>query len=82
MYTDDVNTFVKNKKELKTLIQNVIIFSQDIKIKSGIEKWAVPIMNRRKKSTEGIELPNQEIIRNTWEFYKQLPSNKLKYKKK
>ena len=40
------------------------IYSQDIGIEFGMEKYAVHIMKSRKRQiTEGIELPNQDKIR-------------------
>ena len=38
MYMDDIKLFTKNEKELETLIHAVRIYSQDIGMKSGIEK--------------------------------------------
>ena len=34
---DDIKLFVKNEKELETLILTVIIYSQDIGLEFGIE---------------------------------------------
>ena len=47
MYIDDIKLFVKNEKELKTLIHVVRIYSQDIGIKFRIEKGA----NNEKRET-------------------------------
>ena len=41
MYMDDIKLFVKNEKELVTLIQTIRIYSQDIGIECGIEKCAL-----------------------------------------
>ena len=41
MYMDDIKLFAKNEKELETLIQAVRIYSQDIGIEFGIEKYAM-----------------------------------------
>ena len=38
MNMDDIKLFAKNEKEMETLIQIVIIYSQDIGIEFGIEK--------------------------------------------
>ena len=64
MYRDDIKLFTKNEKELETLIQTVKIYSQDIKMEFGIEKWSMLVMRSGKRHmTEGVELPNQVIIR-------------------
>ena len=39
MYMDDIKLFTKNEKELETLIHTVRIYSQDIRMEFGIEKW-------------------------------------------
>ena len=58
---DDIKTFVKNEKELETLIQVAGIYIDDIWMKFGIEKCAMLIMKSGKRQMmEGIELPNQE----------------------
>ena len=41
---DDIKIFVKNEKELETLIQTIRIYSQDIRIEFGIEKCATLII--------------------------------------
>ena len=64
MYMDDIKLFAKNEKDLETLIHTVRIYSQDIEMKSGIEKCAMLGMKSGKRhTTEGIELPNQDKIR-------------------
>ena len=61
---DDIKLFAKKEKELETLIQAVIIYSQDMGMEFGIEKCAMLIMRSREwHLTERIELPNQEKIR-------------------
>ena len=68
MYMDGTKLFVKNEKELETLIEAVRIYSEDIGIEFGREKCAMLIMrNRKQKMTERIELLNQEKIRMLWE---------------
>ena len=53
--------FAKNQKELENLIQ---IYSQDIGLKFGIEICTILVMKSGKQYiTEGIELPNQLLIR-------------------
>ena len=63
MYIDD-KLFAKNEKELQTLILAVRIYSQDMGMEFGIEKWAMLVMkNGIPHMTNGMELPNQEKIR-------------------
>ena len=38
MYTDSIKLFVKNEKELETLLHAVRIYSQEIGMKFGMEK--------------------------------------------
>ena len=54
----------KSENEIKRLVSTVEVFSQDIDLEVGIKKCGVIIMNREKvKSTDGIELPSGEKIR-------------------
>ena len=56
----------KSENEIKGLVSTVEVFSQDIGMEFDIKKCGVIIMNRRKvKSTDGIELPSGEKIRET-----------------
>ena len=41
MYMGDIKLFAKNEKHLETLIQTVRIYSQDIGMEFGIEKYAM-----------------------------------------
>ena len=43
MYIDDIKLFAKNEKALETLIHTVRIYSQDIGMEFGIEKYAMLI---------------------------------------
>ena len=64
MYMDDIKLFAKNEKELETLIETVIVYSQDIWMEFGMEKCAMLVIKSRKwHTTEGVGLPNQEKIR-------------------
>ena len=64
MNMDDIKSFVKNEKELESLIQNIIIFSKDIQMEFGIEKYTMLIIKREKrKAIKGIELLKQGSIR-------------------
>ena len=48
IYMDDIKLFAKNEKELKTLIQAVRIYSQNIGMEFGIEKCTTLIMKSGK----------------------------------
>ena len=64
MYMNYIKLFAKNKKELETLIQTVRISSQDIGMEIGIEKCAILVIKSSKRHMmEGVELPNQVVIR-------------------
>ena len=49
---DYINTFIKNEKEVKTLIQTIRIYNQDIKMEFWIEKSAMIIRKKGKKEKE------------------------------
>ena len=52
---------MKIKKELETLIQEVIIYSEHIRMEFGIEKCPVLIMKSgNRQMTERKELPNKQ----------------------
>ena len=64
MYRDDIKLFAKNEKELETIIHAVRIYSQDIGMEFGIEKYAMLVMKSGKRHlTDGMELPSQDKIR-------------------
>ena len=61
---DDIKLFAKNEKEQKTLIHAVRIYSLDIGMEFGIEKWAMLVMKSGKRHlTDGIELLIQDKFR-------------------
>ena len=49
MYIDDIKLFARNESELETLIHAVRLYSQDIGMESGIEKYAMLIMKIGKR---------------------------------
>ena len=49
MYMDGIKLFAKNKKELETLIHTVRIYSQDIGMEFGKEKYAMLVMKSGKQ---------------------------------
>ena len=88
MYMDDIRLFAKKRKRIGNPVR---ICSRNIGMEFGIEKRAMLVMKSGKRhTTEGVELPNQVVIRSFGEkeTYKYLgkleptPSNKWKWKKK
>ena len=64
MNMDDIKLFAKNEKELETLIHAVRIYSQDIGMELGIEKYAMLVMKSGKRHmTDVMELPNHDKFR-------------------
>ena len=64
LFMDDLKLYGKCENEIKGLMSTVEVFSQDIDMEFGIKKFGVIIMNRGKvKSTDGIELPSGEKVR-------------------
>ena len=64
MYMDDIKLFVKNEKELETVIHSVRIYSQDIRMEFGIEKNDILVIKSDKRHmTDGMDLPNHDKIR-------------------
>ena len=63
MYLENNKVFANKEKELKTLIQTIKIYNQDIGIEFGTEKCTVFILKSGKREAmERTELPNQESI--------------------
>ena len=61
---DDIKLFAKNEKELKTLIHAIRVYSQDVGMEFGIEKFAMLVMKSGKwHMTDWMELPNHDKIR-------------------
>ena len=64
LFMDDLKLYRKSENEIKGLVTTVEAFSQNIGMEFGIKKCGVIFMNREKvKSTDGIELPSSEKIR-------------------
>ena len=64
MYMDDIKLIIKNEKELETLIHAVRIYSRDIGMEFGIEKFAMLVMKSGKRHLpDEMEQPNQDKIR-------------------
>ena len=81
MYNDDVKLFVKNEKEMETLIPAVRIYSQDIGMEFNIERCGMLVMISGKQHlNDGMELPSQVKIRTLGEneTYKYLEAGTIK----
>ena len=64
LFMDDLKLYGKSENEIKGLVSTLEVFSQHIGMELGIKKCVVIIMNKGKvKSTDGIELPSGEKIR-------------------
>ena len=64
LYMDDLKLYAKNEKELDSLVQTVKVFSKDIGMDFGVEKSAMLVMKRGKKTTsDGIKLPDNIVIK-------------------
>ena len=65
LFMDDLKLYGQNEKQVDSLVNTVRIFSKDIGMEFGISKCAVLIMKRGVLSrSEGIQLPNDELIKN------------------
>ena len=78
--------FVKNEKVLKTLIQTIIIYSQDKGMEFGIAKCTMLMGSGKIQMTEGIELANQERIKTlgdkkNYNYLKTFEANTIKQAK-
>ena len=84
MYMDDIKLFAKIEKELETLIHTVRIYSQDIGLEFGIERFAMLVMKSGKRHLrDGMELPNQDKIRTlgeneTYKYFGILEADTIK----
>ena len=84
MYMDDIKLFVKNQKELETLIHTVRIYSQGIGMEFGIETCATQVIRSDKQHlTDRMELLNQDKIRileekETYKYFEILKVDTIK----
>ena len=90
LYMDDIKISAKNKKESKTLIQTIWIYSQDIGMEFG--KWEVCYAdnkkwlkrnnerNRTAKSEKHQNTWRKKKITSSWEYWKWTLSNKQRWK--
>ena len=61
---DDLKLYGENEKALDSLVQTVRMFTSDIRMEFGIEKFATMIQKRGKVvRSEGIKLPDEKVIK-------------------
>ena len=61
---DDLKLHAKNKKGLKSLVQAVRIFSDDIGMEFGIDKFAALVLKRGKVTKfDGISFPDGRFMK-------------------
>ena len=63
LFMDDLKLYSKSEERIDSLIQTTHIFSTDIQMEFGIRKCGVLVLKRRVVRCDGIELPNDEIIK-------------------
>ena len=64
LFMDDLKLYSKSEEQIDSLIQTTHIFSTDIGMEFGIRKCGVLVLKRGKiVRCEGIELPNDEMIK-------------------
>ena len=73
LFMDDLKLYGKSESDIKGLVSNAEVFSQDIGMEFNIKSCGVIIMNRGKvKSKDRIELQSGEKIREIEDGYKYL----------
>ena len=74
LYMDDLKLYGKNKRELESLVQTVRIFTDDIRMRFGIQKCATIVMKvGKREEDDGTLLPDGEMMRDFGqESYKYL----------
>ena len=78
LFMDDLKFYSRSEKGLDSLVETVPVFSEDIGMEFGIEKWAMLVMEKGKiiKSV-GIELPDDKVIKSlqegeSYKYYRQI----------
>ena len=75
LFMDDLKLYSQSEKGLNSLVQTVRVFSEDIGMEFGIEKYGMLVMEKGKimKSVD-IELPDGKVIKSLQEVesYKYL----------
>ena len=74
LYMDDLKLYGKSKEELESLVQTVRIFTDDVKMRFGLNKCATLTMKRGKKVEDmGIVMPEGQMMKDLGETeYKYL----------
>ena len=68
LFMDDLKLDSRSEKGLDSLVQTVCVFSEDIGMEFGIEKYAMLVMDKGKiVKSVGIELPNGKVIKSSQE---------------
>ena len=85
LYMDDLKLYGKNKNELESLVQTVRIFTQDVRMKFGLQKCATIIMKRGKREEDdGVTLPDGEMMKDLgqddYKYLGVLEANEIKMK--
>ena len=68
LFMDNLKLYSRTEKALDSLVQTVRVFSEDIGVKFGIEKFAMLVMKKGKiVKSVAIELPDGEVIKSLQE---------------
>ena len=68
LFMDDLKLFEKSGHQIDSLVQTVFTFSEDIGMELGLRKCGVVILKKRELvKFDGINLPNQEIMKEVHE---------------
>ena len=63
LYMDDLKIYACSDKEMKSLVNTIRIFSEDISMEFGFEKYAKVSVNKEKLvATENLKLPSGKEI--------------------
>ena len=68
LFMDDLKLYSRSEKGLDSLVQAVRVFSKDIGMEFGIEKYAKLVMEKEKiLKSVGIQLPDGKVIKSLQE---------------
>ena len=68
LFMDDLKLHSQGEKRLESLLQAVRVFSKDIGMEFGIEKYAMLVMEKEKiLKSVGIQLPDGKVIKSLQE---------------
>ena len=85
LYMDDLKLFGKTKSDLESLVQTVRIYTEDIRMRFGLQKCATLTMKRGKRAEDiGIWLPDGQMMNdlgeNGYKYLGILESDAIKEK--